>query len=56
MSRQFAILGLGYFGITVARELRRQRDGVLGVDLDASRVDAYADMLSHAIVGDIIDE
>ncbi|HSH47641.1 MAG TPA: TrkA family potassium uptake protein [Halomonas sp.] len=56
MSRQFAILGLGYFGITVARELRRQRDGVLGVDIDEARVDAFADLLSHAIVGDITDE
>lgn len=56
MSRQFAILGLGYFGITVARELRRQHDEVLGVDLEAARVDAYADLLSHAVVGDITDE
>ncbi|WP_280549572.1 MULTISPECIES: TrkA family potassium uptake protein [unclassified Halomonas] len=56
MSRQFAILGLGYFGITVAQELRRQHDEVLGVDIDESRVDSYADLLSHAIVGDITDE
>ncbi|MBB3139503.1 potassium channel family protein [Halomonas organivorans] len=56
MSRQFAILGLGFFGITVAQELRRQNDEVLGVDRDASRVDAYADLFSHAVVGDITDE
>ncbi|MBB3232437.1 potassium channel family protein [Halomonas stenophila] len=56
MSRQFAILGLGFFGITVAQELHRQHDEVLGVDLDESRVDHYADLFSHAIVGDITDE
>jgi len=56
MSRQFAMLGLGYFGITVAQELRRRRDEVLGVDRDESRVNAQAEMLSHAIVGDITDE
>ncbi|TDO16553.1 potassium channel family protein [Halomonas ventosae] len=56
MSRQFAILGLGYFGITVAQELHRQHDEVMGVDIDGSRVDTYADLFSHAIVGDITDE
>ncbi|MBB3191434.1 potassium channel family protein [Halomonas cerina] len=56
MSRQFAILGLGFFGITVAQELHRQHDEVLGVDRDESRVDNYADLFSHAIVGDITDE
>lgn len=56
MSRQFAILGLGYFGVTVAQELRRQHNEVLGVDRDESRVNALSDLLSHAVVADITDE
>ena len=56
MSRQFAILGLGYFGVTVAQELRRQNDDVLGIDHDEARVNALSDLLTHAIVADITDE
>lgn len=56
MSRQFAILGLGYFGFTVALELRHRHNDVLGVDHDESRVNALSGQLSHAVVADITDE
>lgn len=56
MPRQFAILGLGYFGVTVAEELRRQHNEVLGVDRDERRVNAMADILNHAVVADVTDE
>ncbi|WP_251976579.1 potassium channel family protein [Salinicola avicenniae] len=56
MSRQFAILGLGYFGSTVARELKRHDNQVLGVDRDESRVDALSDTLDHAVIADLTDE
>ncbi|QJQ96307.1 MULTISPECIES: TrkA family potassium uptake protein [Halomonadaceae] len=56
MSRQFAILGLGYFGVTVAEELRHRHHQVLGVDPDEARVNALSDLLSHAMVADITDE
>ncbi|WFF42591.1 TrkA family potassium uptake protein [Salinicola endophyticus] len=56
MSRQFAILGLGYFGSTVARELKRHQNQILGVDRDESRVDALSDMLDHAVIADLTDE
>lgn len=56
MSRQFAILGLGYFGITVAEELRRKNNSVLGVDLNEDRVNELSDLFSHAVVADITDE
>ncbi len=56
MPHQFAILGLGYFGVTVAQELRRQHDEVLGVDHDETRINALSDLLSHALVADITDE
>ncbi|SEM19062.1 potassium channel family protein [Halomonas daqiaonensis] len=56
MSRKFAILGLGYFGITVAQELHRCHNEVLGVDIDEARVNAFSDQLSHAVIADITDE
>ncbi|KXS38995.1 MAG: Uncharacterized protein AWU55_793 [Halomonadaceae bacterium T82-2] len=56
MAHQFALLGLGYFGVTVAQELRRQRNDVLGVDHDEDRVNAMADLLSHAVVADVTNE
>lgn len=56
MSRQFAILGLGYFGTTVARELKRHQNQILGVDRDETRVDAMSDMLDHAVIADVTDE
>ncbi len=56
MSRQFAILGLGYFGSTVARELKRHNNQLLGVDRDESRVDAMAEHLDHAVIADVTDE
>lgn len=55
MSQKFAILGLGYFGITVAEELHRRKNEVLGVDIDESRVNAFADVLSHGVIADITD-
>ena len=56
MTRQFAILGLGYFGSTVARELKRHNNQLLGVDRDESRVDAMAEHLDHAVIADVTDE
>ncbi|MBZ9538433.1 potassium channel family protein [Modicisalibacter tunisiensis] len=56
MAHQFAILGLGYFGVTVAQELRRQHNDVLGVDHSEDRVNALADLLTHAVVADITNE
>lgn len=56
MSRQFVILGLGYFGVTVAQELHRRHNEVLGVDHDEERVNALADQFSQVLVADITDE
>ncbi|MEC9483633.1 MAG: TrkA family potassium uptake protein [Halomonas sp.] len=56
MPRQFAILGLGHFGLTVAEALRRKGSQVLGVDIDATRVNELSDQLDHAVAADITDE
>lgn len=56
MSQQFAVLGMGFFGVTVAKELRHQHDEVLGVDRNEARVNALADVFSHTVVADITEE
>lgn len=57
MSRQqTAVIGLGSFGSTVARELAHLGHEVLGVDFKERSVEALADILTHAVVADATDE
>lgn len=53
---QFVVLGLGGFGETVAVELARLGNDVLGVDEDERRVDNLATAITHAVVADVSDE
>lgn len=55
MKQSFAILGLGYFGVTVAKELMRRGNDVMGVDRDEERVNALADEFSHVLVANVTD-
>lgn len=50
--RQFAVIGLGNFGSTVAIELANKGLPVVAVDLDPSRVDELRGEVTHAVVGD----
>lgn len=52
----FAILGLGIFGSTVAKELMRFGNHVIGVDQDEGRVMAHADVLTQAMLVDVRDD
>lgn len=52
----FAVIGLGTFGGTVASELTRFGNYVLGIDLDDANVSRYADDLSQAVIADGRDE
>lgn len=56
MRNKFAVIGLGSFGGTVAEELERIGNEVLGVDLDETRVGRLADRLSHVVIADARDE
>ncbi len=53
---KYAVVGLASFGTTVALELERLGNEVLGIDRDQARVDQLADRLSHAVVADVRDE
>ncbi|MFD1342719.1 potassium channel family protein [Litorisediminicola beolgyonensis] len=54
--RSFGVVGLGNFGSTVARELTRFGNAVIGIDIDEARVSAHADELSQALIVDARDE
>ncbi len=54
--RNFAVIGLGTFGSTIARELVRFDNYVLGVDRDSAVVNRMAEELSQAVIADGRDE
>jgi trk system potassium uptake protein TrkA len=56
MKRSFAILGLGAFGSTVARELARAGHDVIGIDINPKLVEDVADHIGQAVVADARDE
>lgn len=56
MKKQFAVIGLGAFGSTVAHELVRLGHDVLGVDVDPQVVARQADHLTQALQADATDE
>ncbi len=53
---QFAVIGLGRFGLAVSLELMRLDHSVIGVDVDAKIVDQMADQLTLAAIADATDE
>jgi trk system potassium uptake protein TrkA len=54
--RSFVVIGLGGFGGTVAMELARFGNRVLGLDVDQTRVARHADHLTEAVIADGRDE
>lgn len=55
-SRSFAVIGLGTFGTTVATELARFGNHVLGIDTVERNVANLADQLAEAVIADGRDE
>ena len=53
--RQVLVIGAGRFGTSVATELERMGHEVLVVDRDAAVIEAVADQVTHAVVGDATD-
>ncbi|WP_226780200.1 potassium channel family protein [Oceaniglobus trochenteri] len=54
--RNFAVIGLGSFGATIAKELARFDNYVLGIDRDPAAVNRMADELSQCVIADGGDE
>lgn len=56
MQQEFAVIGLGRFGSSVARTLAELGHSVLGVDTDEHRVQEIANEITHAVQADCTDE
>ena len=53
---QFAIIGLGVFGITCARELEKLGNQVLAIDIDEKLVDDISEYVTRAVIADATDK
>src|SRR5262245_9272400 len=54
--KEFAVIGLGHFGASLARRLEDMGHTILGIDSNMARVQAIADDISSAIALDATDE
>lgn len=54
--RLFAVIGLGRFGSSICRELCKEGEEVLAVDIDEDRVNEFKDIASYAVIADSTDE
>ncbi len=54
--KQYAVIGLGKFGGSVAKTLNALGHEVLGIDIDEEKVQAYSNILTHVIIMDARDE
>lgn len=56
MKKQYAVIGMGRFGSSVAQSLSRLGFEVLAVDQNDARVQAISDTVTHALQADSTDE
>ncbi|MFJ7976231.1 potassium channel family protein [Peribacillus sp. JNUCC 23] len=56
MKKEFAVIGLGRFGGSIVRALIEEGMEVLAIDMDEDRVNEYAMIASHAVIGDTTEE
>ncbi|GAB2716461.1 potassium channel family protein [Paenibacillus thermoaerophilus] len=55
-NKQYAVIGLGRFGSSLAKELVRLDFEVLGIDIDEEVVQEMQDKLTHTVVADCTEE
>lgn len=56
MKKEFAVIGLGRFGGSICKELMELGMEVMVIDKNEERVNEYANIVSHAVVGNSVDE
>lgn len=56
MSKQFAVIGLGRFGMSVAKTLTELGNDVLAIDKDEAKIQDISDKVTHAVQLDATDE
>ena len=54
--RQYAVIGLGRFGTSIARRLHEAGQEVLGIDVNEERVEDAELFVTHAVVADTTEE
>lgn len=54
--KQYAVIGMGRFGTSVARELYEMDYEVLGIDENEERIQDAVDFVTHAVTADSTDE
>lgn len=54
--KQYAVIGLGRFGTSIARRLHEAGQEVLGIDLDEESVEGAELFVTHAVVADSTEE
>ncbi|MEQ6355883.1 TrkA family potassium uptake protein [Lysinibacillus sp. M3] len=54
--KQYAVIGLGRFGVSVARKLYEAGNEVLGIDINEERVEDAELYVTHAVVADTTEE
>ncbi|MEH7333457.1 TrkA family potassium uptake protein [Neobacillus drentensis] len=55
MADQFAVIGLGRFGLSIANKLFESGQEVLGIDVNEERVEDSHPYVTHAIIADSTD-
>lgn len=54
--QQYAVIGLGRFGTSVAQKLFDARQEVMGIDINEERVEEAESIVTHAVTADTTDE
>ena len=54
--KSFCIIGLGKFGTALAKTLAEEGKQVMVIDVDADKVNAIADVVTNAVIGDPTNE
>lgn len=54
--KQYAVIGLGRFGVSVARKLYEAGNEVLGIDINEEKVEDAEPYVTHAVIADTTEE
>ncbi|CAM3775127.1 potassium channel family protein [Mesobacillus zeae] len=56
MRKQYAVIGMGRFGSSVAAALYAEGNEVLGIDKKEAHIDEHKESVTHAVIGDSTEE
>jgi trk system potassium uptake protein TrkA len=56
VGKQYAVIGLGRFGSSLASALTEADNEVLGIDINEERIEEYRETVQHGVIADTTDE